>query len=299
MTERFFDFFKKQEVEIYKNRSLSEISYIGIGGIAKMLILPESLEKLKLTTTYLLKNNVKYKVVGNMSNLLPLDDGFDGAIIKSDKISGFSLAENKVSVLSGTLMPSLSRRLSTLSVGGFEPLSGIPGTIGGMLQSNAGAFGSEISDLLVSVETYFPAAEKTEVLSREELCFSYRDSFFRRNNAVILRAEFLRKNCDSKEIFSKIREVAHKRRETQPIDKRTLGSVFYRINGVSAGRLIDELGLKGVSIGDAEISDKHAGFIVNKGSATSADYLKLINLIKNRVFEKHGIWLKEEIEVLS
>ena len=185
-----------------------------------------------------------------------------------------------------------------LDMGGLEGLFGIPGTVGGMVRQNAGAFGYEVKDRFVLARCYFPDTGDIAELSPRDMEFTYRGSILSRKGAILLCAtfDFIYKKRD--EILREIREYRDKRLLTQPLDKPSLGSVFKRHQGVGAGYYIDKLGLKGFSIGGACVSDKHAGFIINTGGATADDYLKLVDYVKSAVYSAFGIELEEEIEII-
>ncbi len=298
MDKDFFLFLKEKDVEIQKEVPISKISCLGIGGNAKLLAMPNSMEKLVETVDALNRINIKSRVLGNMTNVLVPDEGFDGVVVKTSKINSYTVAENHISISCGANFSSVIKNLSNLGIGGFEKLYGIPGSLGGMIYSNAGAFGSEISDRLIRALLYSKNNKKFLTLKKEDMKFGYRSSILKHSDLLLLSADFSYEKSSSAEVKNKIDEIKNKRKLSQPISSRSLGSVFKRADGIIPAKLIDALGLKGYSIGGAQISAKHAGFIVNSGGATAEDFINLKEYIKNRVYEVYGVILEEEIEIL-
>lgn len=233
-----------------------------------------------------------------MTNLLIKDGMYQGVVIKTDKISATSSTENVVSCSCGIKMSRIIRSMASLGLGGMEGLFGIPGTVGGMVKQNAGAFGYEISDRFVSAVCYYPDVGSIVTHYRNDMHFAYRSSVLSKSSAVLISATFDFVPTFQETILGKIRDFQATRREKQPLEYPSLGSVFKRHSGHSAGYYIDRSGLKGVSVGGAEISEKHAGFIINRGGATACDYLKLIDMAKEKVYADFGIELEEEIEII-
>ena len=233
-----------------------------------------------------------------MTNLLVKDGVYDGVIIKTDKLQTKSLAESTISVSCGAKMGTVIHCMARQGLGGMEGLAGIPGTVGGMVRQNAGAFGYEVADRFVSAECYLPNVKRLVTLSRDDMCFAYRRSALTSSDAVLISATFRLSPAPPEIILARIKELGEKRRASQPLEYPSLGSTFKRYNGQSAGFYIDRSGLKGARIGGAEVSEKHAGFIINVGGATADDFLKLIDLIKSRVYSAFGIELENEIEII-
>ena len=207
------------------------------------------------------------------------------------------MLEDGIRLYAGERLSVLSYLLAKEGVGDFSALSGIPGSIGGMIKNNAGAFGIEISDVIKSVVVYSPMERRILCLSAEDAKFGYRSSIFCSLPFVILYADFRIKHDMPEKLQKHIMEVKEKRMKTQPLEFPSLGSVFKRHTGDYAARLIDNANLKGYAIGDAQVSQKHAGFIVNKGNATFEDFVSLVEYVKNVVFQKYGVLLEEEIEI--
>ena len=265
---------------------------------SRFVVYPESengfINLLHLVREY----EVPYFVIGGMSNLLVRNHIYDGVFIKTDKIAAKYLAEDKITLGTGVRMSGVIRDMASRGLGGLEGLAGIPGTVGGMVKQNAGAFGYETSDRLKCAICYFPEDNKLLKLSGKDMCFSYRSSILSEKKAVLVSATFELTSKPADEIISEITEIREQRLKSQPVEYPSLGSVFKRYNGVGAGFYIDKAKLKGFSIGGAQVSEKHAGFIVNTGGATADDYLRVVDYVKNRVYAVWGIELEEEIEII-
>lgn len=233
-----------------------------------------------------------------MTNLLIKDGVYHGVVIKTDKISAISRAKNVVSCSCGIKISHVIRSMASLGFGGMEGLFGIPGTVGGMVRQNAGAFGDEISDRFLSALCYYPTEGRIVTVCKDDMHFAYRSSALSESSAVLISATFDFVPMSKETILGKIKDFQATRREKQPLEYPSLGSTFKRCGGKSAGFYIDRVGLKGVSIGGAQISEKHAGFIINRGGATAYDYLKLIDTAKEKVYTDFGIELEEEIEII-
>lgn len=298
MHNKSVDFFIKNNIEFYPDASMARYSSVGIGAEAAFILFPRNEDELILILDFLRENSFRHRLVGRMTNLLPKDDYYDGAIVSTRKMTKMLFNGEYVTAECGVSLPTLIHAAASHSLGGAESLSGIPGTVGGALYSNAGAFGEEISNFIDSVRIYDTQSCTVTALKKSELFFSYRDSFLKSGRLVLLSAK-LRFFMGAREnIKSKIGEVKNRRIMTQPLDYPSLGSVFKRRGDVSAAKLIDACGLKGLTVGGASVSSKHAGFIINIGGATERDYIELISIVKQEVFNKFSIVLEEEIEYL-
>jgi UDP-N-acetylmuramate dehydrogenase len=299
MKKDLLDFLKVNEVEYKENVETKHFSPIKIGGIADIVIYPDSEIKMISAFNFLSENKIYYKVIGKASNLLFPDNKISTVLIKSDKLRGFEILDDGVKFSTGESLLANSRKLASLGIGGISELCGIPGSIGGLVRNNAGAFGKEIGELVKFVTVYSPAERQIIRFTNRDISFAYRSSKLKSQDFVILSAELkLPYNLSTSDILGEIEEYKNLRRASQPTDKPSLGSVFKRPPCDFAARLIDESGLKGFSIGGAEVSKKHAGFIVNNGNATSNDFRALSNYVKQTVFARHGVQLEEEIEFL-
>ena len=297
--EQLISFLEKEEVEFEREKRLSLCASIGIGGVAKLFVCPKSKEKFTKTLRFLTENRISYFITGNMTNLLPSDRTIDKVIISTLGLKNFSICKNKVEAEAGVLFSKLILTVKKSSLGGFERLFGIPGTVGGMLRINAGAYGCCISDLLLNAELYDPINDSIFSVSKDEVSFFYRDSEIKRRNLIVLSATFSLLTRDVSDIHSEINDIRKKRLATQPLSKKTLGSVFKRTDIAPASLLIDKCGLKGRCVGGISVSDKHAGFFVNDGSGNASDFLKLCEIVKAKVGETYGVVLEEEFEYLS
>ena len=295
---RFLKLIKKTGCEFEENKSIINLTSIKINTVAKAILFPDSLEKLISSLNILCDMQIPFVVVGRMSNVLFSDRIYNGVIVATTKLRGYSLAENKVDVLCGECPGKMALGIAKSNLGGFEGIVGIPGTLGGMLRSNAGAYGSEISDRFFAATIYDLKAREVHIYSKADMQFSYRTSILKDRAYVLLSAVFEPMEKSYNEIISTVSYNSEQRKRSQPTHLPSLGSVFKKCNGVSAGYYIDRLGLKGYSIGDAQISEKHAGFIINRGNATAADIISLVEFIKTRVNDAFGIELEEEIEII-
>ncbi len=298
MFETVLEYLNKKEVENKENIKMSSISPIGIGGAARLVVFPKTEEELICSVCLLEESDVKYRIVGRMSNILPCDSDFCGAIVRTDRLCGISVKDNHLIVPAGASLPCVSRVAARAFLSGFEELSGIPGSVGGSVLGNAGAFGRSVSDIIFGVSVYDLETKKILHLSKNELVFSYRHCSLRDMRYVLLSAELALAHGTEAKIYERISDFARIRRSTQP-NEPSLGSVFKRGETYFASRLVDLCGLKGRRVGGAAISEKHAGFIVNKGNATAEDVKQLARIAEEQVLLRFGIVLEREIEYLE
>ncbi len=270
-----------------------------VGGPADIFAEPENTEQLSAVLAIVKREGIPFVTIGNGTNLLVRDEGYRGAVIKIAK--GFSASSIKgltVKAGAGMTLAALARRAAEASIGGFEELSGIPGTVGGAVRMNAGAYGVSVSDLLKSVTYLLDGQVITKDAAFAEL--SYRHSIFcEMKDAVILEAVFEGKEIRKKEdIIAACEGYNERRRSSQPLEYFSAGSTFKRPKEGYASKLIDECGLKGFKVGGAEVSEKHAGFVINKGEATAEDILAVMEKVRETVLEKKGILLEPEVVIL-
>lgn len=283
--------------KIFTNEPMSKHTSFKIGGPAEIFVKINNVEELKLIIKISKQAEVPITVVGNGSNLLVSDDGIRGIVLKIefDKIE---IEESgKLKVGSGVKLAFLAQRCLKEKLEGFEFASGIPGTIGGAIRMNAGAHGSEMKDIVKKI-TCMTRDGKIQVISNEEAKFEYRNSIFSQNDYIILEAEIQLRKGNPEEIRSKMDEYATYRKEKQPIEYPSAGSTFKRGNDFITAKLIDECGLKGYQIGGAQVSEKHAGFIINKGNATAEDVKQLMKYVEEQVYNKFGKKIEAEIEII-
>jgi len=271
-------------------------TYYRIGGPAGIYAVPRDTEELTSLVNICADSGIEFFILGKGSNLLVSDNGYDGCIIDmSVNFTDVITDENFIAAGSGCLLSSAARTAAESSLSGFEELAGIPGTVGGALVMNAGCYGKEISELVNTVEILKNG--KIERLGRDEIDFGYRHSSLK--GEVITGAVFRLAHGVKDQIAERMSEYSVQRRNKQPINLPSCGSVFKRPAEGYAGKYIEDCGLKGRKIGGAMVSDLHAGFIVNTGSATASDVLSLIKLIKNEVAGKFGVRLEEEVIYLG
>ncbi len=297
MTE-FQDFLTERRIKYQKDVSFEKLSFLKLGGTCALMVYPKNESEFSAALLKARTLNAKFKVVGRMSNILPPDGFFEGALISTALMNHISAEGTLVRAECGCTLPSLSAYLAKNALSATEELSGIPASVGGAVYMNAGAYGREISDVISEVRVFDAEKNAFLTLTKEELAFSYRKSILQNRELYVISVVFKTRRAISSSIYEKMSALSAKRRASQPINEPSLGSAFKRLNGVSAAELVDKCGLKGYSIGRAAISEKHAGFIVNRGGATSADYREIVKVAKAAVFERFGVKLEEEIEYL-
>lgn len=267
------------------------------GGSCEYFLVPENADELVSVVELCKKENIPAFILGNGSNLLVTDDFHKGVYISMLKINGITEKNGIITAEAGARLSGLCAFVSSLSLTGLEELSGIPGTVGGAVYMNAGAYGGEIKDTLVKV-VYLDKNLNICELSGEECGFGYRKSIFSDNGGIILSASFKLQKGEKTKIKEKTAELLKKRSEKQPLEYPSAGSTFKRPEGYFAGKLIEDCGLRGFSIGGASVSEKHCGFIINKENASSADILSLIAHIQKTVYEKFGVLLEPEVRII-
>lgn len=289
---------------VIKEADMSSYTTFRIGGIADYVVTPENEEQLAKLLHLIKEENVDFVVIGNGSNILVSDNGFDGIVIQfGDKFSSFVIKDKDdsgvyVDVTAGMRLSRLGNELASSSIEGFEFATGIPGTIGGAVMMNAGAYGGEIKDIIKSARVMDFDGNVKE-LSRDELELGYRTSIIAKKNYIVISAVFDLKKGDREKIKSNIKELALKRREKQPLEYPSAGSTFKRPEGYFAAKLIEDAGLKGLSVGGAQVSEKHAGFVINKKDAKAVDVIRLTDEIKEKVYDKFGVKLELEIKKIG
>ena len=299
--ELAFNEFTFNKIEAEKNALLSNHSTFKIGGECALAVFPKSREELTLAVKTLKAHGIRYRVIGKGSNILFSDSGYDGALVFTGKMRGVRLLDDgTVYADAGATLKSVANFALKNSLSGLEFAHGIPGSVGGAVYMNAGAYGGEVSGALRYSDYYNAKTGEINRMDNSEHGFSYRHSIFANNrDFIVLGACFELKPGDGDEIKSLMDENAIKRRQKQPLRYPNAGSTFKRPPNAFAAQMIDECGLKGLTVGGAQVSEKHAGFIVNKGGATANDVLSLIDEVKRRVAEKYGVELELEIEYVE
>lgn len=290
-------FFNMKDLEIYKNYSLKNLSTFKIGGNADLVFVCHTSKVLLSCVRYCKRHNIKFKIIGLGANLLFSDAGYKGAIIVN-KTNNISFENSSVVADSGVVMSNLINKCYLRNLSGLENLAGIPATVGGAVFNNLGAFNSSVSDFVKLVEVVDLNNFKKLSFNKNECGFDYRHSVFQDNKYLILKVKFNLNEDSQSLIHDRIVSAINKKVSTQPLDYPSAGSVFKRGEIIPA-KVIDELGLKGVSVGDAQISTKHSGFIINLGCAKSDDVKSLINLINNKVKKEFNTTLAPEIEFVE
>lgn len=270
-----------------------------IGGKADIMLLPETEKEIIEIIKLCKKNGKDFFVLGGGSNLLVPDEGIRSVVIKLGKnYSQCEVDGNLVTAESGMKLSALSDIILNHSLAGFEFASGIPGTVGGGVYMNAGAYGSEMKDIVKSVRVIDKEGQVHEY-TNEEMKFAYRASYAMEQNSIISKVIFELQKGNREDILSKIQDLTQRRNEKQPVTEYSAGSTFKRPLGNFAGKLIEEAGLKGYSSGNAKVSEKHSGFVINKGNCTCSEMIQFIDEIKTKVHENSGIMLEEEIRILG
>ena len=270
-----------------------------IGGPADVFVEAQNTDEIIALIEYCKQNSIPYMIIGNGSNMLVGDKGIRGVVIQVGKaMNNITIDKETVTAQAGVLMSTLANAILKAELSGFETLSGIPGTLGGGIYMNAGACGGELKDVIDTV-TYIDESGEIITKPNEELDLSYRHSMFETGEYVILSAVLKLKKGSYEEIKAAMQDYNKRRSDKQPISMPSAGSTFKRPEGYFAGKLIQDSGLMGYSIGGAQVSEKHAGFVVNKGGATAADVLALIKHIQDTVEEKFGVCLEPEVRLIG
>lgn len=285
---------------VEENVPMSKYTSFKTGGNADLLIIPASVDSLSQIIKKCKELNIKPFVMGNGSNLLVTDSGYKGVIIKigSNLSSMKLLDENTIECESGVMMKALCNFALDNSLSGLEFAFGIPGNLGGAVYMNAGAYGGEMKDVLYSC-THIDSDGNIGTLTKDQLDLGYRRSAYTDNGYTIISATLELQKGDKTEIKEAMNDKLRRRKEKQPLEFPSAGSTFKRPEGYFAGALIEDCQLKGYTIGGAQVSEKHAGFVINRGGATSTDILNLIKHIQDTVFEKHGVKLETEVKIIG
>lgn len=287
------------EAHVARNVPMKAYTSIRTGGPARFFAEPDTIEKVHELLQYLRDKSITHYIMGNGTNLLFPDSGYDGVVIRiGNKISRITLEGNQITAQAGASLAAVSARAMEASLEGLEFASGIPGTIGGAVAMNAGAYGGEMSQV-VKETLCVDEQGKLLRLKDQEHGFGYRKSRIQTDALVVLETTMVLRPGEQMEIRNRMADFNSRRREKQPLNLPSAGSVFKRPEGFYAGQLIQECGLKGHTIGGAQVSDKHCGFIVNLGNATSQDVLDLIKLVRKTVYEKTGVLLEPEVRIIG
>ena len=280
---------------IVTDEPMSRHTTFRCGGPATLFLRPGNEDELVRVVSLLKDKKEPYMLLGNGSNLLVSDKGYEGAVISLERLTEIRLeGDTAVYAQAGALNSGIASFARSNSLTGFEFAAGIPGTIGGAMIMNAGAYGGEMKLITKAVRVISPKGEVLE-MSAADCDFGYRTSALKREGYVVLSAVLQLCKGNEKDITDLMTELALKRKEKQPLEYPSAGSTFKRPEGYFAGKLIEDAGLRGFSVGDAAVSEKHCGFVINKGKATSADIYRLIKEVQKRVLEDSGVMLEPEV----
>lgn len=292
--------FSKLNCVVKYDEPLKNHTTFKIGGKCIALIEPKKVEDIIEAIKICRENNLKFFVIGNGSNLLVPDDGYNGVIIKiKSEFSNIQVEGECLIAHSGAKLSEVYTVAYENSLTGFEFASGIPGTIGGAIFMNAGAYGGEMKDIVESVEVLDLNNYEVKELKNEELDFSYRKSIIQRKNYIVLTIKLKLTKGNKEEIKAVYEDLREKRNSKQPLNFGSAGSTFKRPEGHFASKLIEDAGLKGYHINDAWVSEKHSGFVVNKGNASYKEVMELIEYVQKVVFEKFEVKLETEVRILK
>ena len=284
---------------IIENVSMAEYTTFKVGGDASVFIIPQSTDELKSVIELFYELSQPYYVLGKGSNIIVNDRGIKRPVIYIGKaLSGVEIFESYITAKGGASLSSIAQKALENSLTGFEFAAGIPGTFGGAIIMNAGAYEGEIKDVIEAV-SYIDPTGKERVASNSEMEFSYRNSALMDTGCIITGGTISLKKGDRESIQAKMADLALRRRTKQPLEFPSAGSTFKRPEGYFAGKLIMDAGLRGYSIGGAKVSDKHCGFVINAGNATAADVAEVIQEVQEKVKEKFGVTLEKEVIFLG
>lgn len=283
---------------IKTNEPLKNYTMTKIGGNADILVMPETEQEVEEIVKYAHRNNIPLLILGNGSNMIVRDGGVRGIVMNLSKLNQIKINGTEVYAQSGALIMDVSKKAAEASLTGLEFACGIPGSVGGAMAMNAGAYGGEIKDIIVHSTVLTREGERL-VLAKDELQLGYRKSIIADKNYIVLSSLFRLEKGNKEEIDAKIADLTYRRQSKQPLEYPSAGSVFKRPPGYFAGKLIQDSGLQGKGVGDAEVSTKHAGFIINKGNATARDYIETIKMVQRTVKEKFGVDLELEVKIVG
>ncbi len=288
------------EVDFLLDEPMKKHTTFRIGGPADIYVEP-SVSQVVPLIAFLKDSEVPFMVIGNGSNLLVSDDGIEGVVISMGKSSSEVIideAKCEIFAEAGAMLSSVANRAADAGLTGLEFASGIPGSIGGAVYMNAGAYGGEMKDVLTSVQL-LNADGQVEEIPVDKLDLSYRHSVLMEKPGIVLGAKLQLAAGDVSEIKATIEDIRQKRIEKQPLNFPSAGSTFKRPEGYFAGKLIDDAGLRGYTVGNAQVSEKHCGFVINKSDATASDVLKLMKDVDEKVYEKFGVHLTPEVRIIG
>ena len=291
------------EKQVAESEPMSRHTTFRIGGPAKVFVSPDNIEKIIKTIELLKNEKCDYFILGNGSNLLVADEGYDGIVVSTESLKDLNIEredgdETYIYAEAGVMLSRAAVLASESSLTGFECAGGIPGTVGGAVSMNAGAYGGEIKDVIVSADVLMSDGTVVK-LTKDELELSYRNSIVQKEKMIVLSAEFALKKGNKSEILDKMKDFSQRRRDKQPLEYASAGSTFKRPEGYFAGKLIDDAGLRGYRVGNVMVSDKHCGFVVNMGGGTCEEAKAVISHVREEVDKQFGVTLEMEVRKLG
>ena len=287
-------------MERLQNVDMREFTSFKAGGKAREMVILESVEELREIMGEIHRLKKKYIVLGNGSNTLIKDSGFDGIVVKlGEAFNKVTVEGERLICGTGALMSVVAKAALAADLTGFEFASGIPGSIGGAIFMNAGAYGGEMKDIVESVTLVKNDGSETISINAADLDLSYRHSILEDTRDVAVTVTLKLKKGNHEEIAGRMAELTKRRNEKQPVQYPSAGSFFKSPAGYFAGQLIQDAGLKGATVGGAQVSDLHSGFIINKGGATATDIIDLMHLVQNTVYDKFGVRLEPEVRIIG
>ena len=292
------DFCKNSGIRFIENEPLSNHISFKVGGRCKIMIFPDTEAKIIEAVKYLKENGIKYFIIGNGTNLIAYDEGYEGVILNTSEYVNLSTDGETIECSAGVSLIKICRLALENSLTGLEFAYGIPGTAGGAAYMNAGAYGGEMKDVLAECR-FADTNGNTGVYKGDELQLGYRKSVFTGSDKIILSLTLKLKKGDTSEIRAKMDDLLSRRKAKQPLEYPSAGSTFKRPEGYYAGALIEKCGLKGYTVGGASVSEKHAGFVINKGGACANDIFNVIEHCRKTVFDIKGVTLEPEVRVIK
>ncbi len=287
-------------MERLTNVQMREDTSMKTGGAAAEMIIPEDAGELQSIVRELWEKQTPYVILGNGSNTLVTDAGYSGTVIKMDQgMSGIRTENDRIICGAGALMKDIARAALESGLAGFEFASGIPGSIGGAVFMNAGAYDGEMKNIVETVSLLSSDGQEVNSVSAEQMDFGYRHSRVQETGEIVLSVTLKLEKGERKAISERMEELARRRKEKQPWEYPSAGSFFKRPEGYFAGKLIDDAGLRGMAVGGAQVSEQHCGFIINRDHATTSDIIDLMHLVQNTVYDKFGVRLEPEVRIIG
>ena len=301
LTEILTEAQSSDKLSVIENADMSKYTSFRAGGKAAALVEVENKEQLKAVLRFADEENIPHLLIGNGSNTLFKDSGYQGLVIKLGDYFNYLAEESDTRLRIGAsmLLSTAAKMALEESLTGMEFASGIPGSIGGAIFMNAGAYGGEMKDIVASVHAVSPDGRDEKDFTNEEMQFGYRSSILQQNGWIATDVTFNLTTGNKEEIAAQMKDLNARRNAKQPVNYPSAGSTFKRPEGYFAGKLIEDAGLKGLTVGGAQVSTLHSGFVINKGGASATDILQLIALVQNTVYDKFGIMLEPEVRIIG